>query len=338
MYRQIFTADERLSDEALLYMASNPNTLSRALTAKRDKPWITYSGSFQILAEDKEATVATVTADWIDWSTVEDRPKQNSLSNISIKWTRVVDEEFTTPVIAEFPRRHGPIIRNSRGDITSPEDLTHHEGGDIVEGVEAQWRGEAGLWKDMKVIFEAHSMGTLDDVTEAFIDRFKSNKGGTYSNRVLSSVVANTPEFKNTVKYVGEQLEAALKKVGMQIENIDVKDIPLQQSERPKFSGYKATGLTILLNDTETTQLHIEDFQIIDAKKGKWEATLGVKIIDHFGLNREDVLKFQSFGTKFWPPLVNPSGPGFSAWYLLQHLHGYKPFQTEIFIRARIGN
>ena len=339
-YRTIALFGETYSDEALAYMASNPDAMTRAITTKSAKSWITYSGLFQILAEDPESTVASVTEDWIDWSATSGNPAQVTPSDISIKWSQVLDRDFTTPVITSFDRRHGPIVRSpTTGEISSPEDLTRHEGGAILEGVEWPSRSERQLWDEMGSLLETFSMGRLDNVTEAFLERFKSNKGGTYTNTTLSSVVSESPEFKNTVNHVGERLNQLIKDSGFSATASGKFTFDVDQQFRPQF-GYdynKAMGLTILLNDTEATQIHLEDFQIIDAAKGKWEATLGIKIIDHFGLNRPDVLRYQFTGTEF-APLPNPTGLGFSAWFLLQHNYGYNPFQTEIFIRTRIGN
>ena len=39
---------------------------------------------------------------------------------------------------------------------------------------------------------------------------------------------------------------------------------------------------------------------------------------DHFGLDSLDMEKFYSYGS------------GFRAWFVLQHLFGYKPFLTKI--------
>lgn len=47
---------------------------------------------------------------------------------------------------------------------------------------------------------------------------------------------------------------------------------------------------------------------------GKYEVTLW----DHFGLDKPDLEKFYSYGA------------GFRAWFVLQHLWGYKPFLTKI--------
>lgn len=56
-------------------------------------------------------------------------------------------------------------------------------------------------------------------------------------------------------------------------------------------------------------------------------------IYDHFGLDKNDVLKYQSKGL-----LSDPfnAGIGFAAWWRLQHTRGYKPLRTMIVLNASI--
>lgn len=222
-YRTIALFGESYSDEALAYMATNPETMVDAIGAKAAKPWITYSGLFQILAEDPESTVASVTEDWIDWGAA-DSPAQVTPSSTKTKWTQVLDRDFTTPVIGQFDRRHGEIEYDPvTGEITSPEDLTRHKGdGPLIDGVEAPDRSEARLWYDMASLLEIHSYGDLDNVTEAFLEQFRSNKGGKYTSRTLSKAVSETPEFKNMVNYIGDLLNQQILDNNLSVEGIGV--------------------------------------------------------------------------------------------------------------------
>ena len=74
-------------------------------------------------------------------------------------------------------------------------------------------------------------------------------------------------------------------------------------------------GLKILINDTEYTEVQLNSFRM--NAKGNWSATVGVTIYDHFGLDKHDVLKYQSYHQ------------GFAAWYILQATC-YRPFVTKI--------
>jgi hypothetical protein len=57
-----------------------------------------------------------------------------------------------------------------------------------------------------------------------------------------------------------------------------------------------------------------------------YEATYEITLWDHFGLDLNDIRKFN-----FWA--------GFRAWFILQHLRGYKPFITKVqFEKTFTGN
>lgn len=55
-----------------------------------------------------------------------------------------------------------------------------------------------------------------------------------------------------------------------------------------------------------------------------WNATVTVKIYDNFGLDHDDVIKYQGVHH------------GFIGWYLLQHQRNYIPFETVVTVRVNI--
>ena len=74
-------------------------------------------------------------------------------------------------------------------------------------------------------------------------------------------------------------------------------------------------GETIALNDIWATEVILKEL-----KTEGDSCTVHYKVIlwDHFGLDLPDLEKFYSYGS------------GFRAWFVLQHLFGYKPFLTKI--------
>lgn len=80
--------------------------------------------------------------------------------------------------------------------------------------------------------------------------------------------------------------------------------------------------MQILINDTEYTEIQLDDFHI--DWDGKRIAIVSVAIHDHFGLDKEDVLSYQY------------SQVGFAAWWILQHKRAYVPFETIIHARKQI--
>jgi hypothetical protein len=69
------------------------------------------------------------------------------------------------------------------------------------------------------------------------------------------------------------------------------------------------------LNDIWATEIYLNQVTFNgDEYVAKYEVTLW----DHFGLDKPDMEKFYYYGN------------GFRAWFLLQHLQGYKPFLTKM--------
>lgn len=85
----------------------------------------------------------------------------------------------------------------------------------------------------------------------------------------------------------------------------------------------KTNGLTFAIHDTHSYKIFIDDYKLLC--NNKLNAKLRIEIYDHFGLDREDIEKF-----KLWA--------GFRAWYILQHVRGYKPFITQMIYNYEIKN
>lgn len=94
---------------------------------------------------------------------------------------------------------------------------------------------------------------------------------------------------------------------------------------RPIFGGnYNMFhGLTILINDTENTEIRLEKFETISGSN-KFFATVEITIIDHFGVDKNDALGKEYIHS------------GFTAWWLLQHKRGKVPFITKVVVRKTI--
>ena len=82
-------------------------------------------------------------------------------------------------------------------------------------------------------------------------------------------------------------------------------------------------GVGIALGDIWATEISILDYQLHN--DGSYKLTYQVTLLDHFGLNKEDL--------KWYFSLHSDIGNGFVSWFLLQHFHGYKPFITRIIFK-----
>ena len=175
----------------------------------------------------------------------------------------------------------------------------------------------------MDFLFNACAIfdGGLETVGDAFIERFRDRVGGDFHHSGLSASVMETNVMRNFIKKFGEELNLELEN-----SNGDINGISIALGDtRPIFSSiyHQFHGLKILLNDTEHTRVKLLNYTF-DQSTSEWEGDFYFEVIDHFGLDKADALKYQ-----WWHS-------GFAAWWILQHKRGYVPFRTVIRINARI--
>ncbi|MEO8174772.1 MAG: DUF3289 family protein, partial [Sediminibacterium sp.] len=221
------------------------------------------------------------------------------------------------------PNNNGRLIGRSpsRGNI---EDMQHGTNGDPTGIFPPYLLGltDNQLFNDMTRLVHMTSMGDLETVGDDMIQRFRNKTGGQYSNPTLNLRVSQSSALLNYLKIFGGKLKTALQASGGNINNISAIDL----TNRPVFNGLKNkfSGLQILINDTESTDIQLENFTI-DAS-GNWTAEVLVTIHDHFGVDKHDALAYQSSDT------------GFASWWLLQHTRDYVPFETVITVRKTISS
>lgn len=184
-------------------------------------------------------------------------------------------------------------------------------------------------------LIDFHSKGTLKEVGRSFVDKFLSEHGNLQNrdqcmatamfNDELSNVVRHTSEMRNFMKRFGELFNTKLQEkegnVNL-IPEIEMGDI------HPHFRSKAdlCNGLTIIINNTSQTRVWYDNGFVLDAE-GNWSADFFFEIVDHFGLDRTDLLSFQN------KPI---SGDGFASWWVLQHRDGYRPFITRITMYATL--
>lgn len=91
---------------------------------------------------------------------------------------------------------------------------------------------------------------------------------------------------------------------------------------RPIYNDNNYEGLKIMMNDTEYSRVFIHSYDYISKTK-EGQGMFYIEVFDHFGLDNEDLIKFQNS----WPAQI---GRGFVAWWVLQQLKGKKPFRTQM--------
>jgi hypothetical protein len=164
----------------------------------------------------------------------------------------------------------------------------------------------------------------LKDVGNKMINKFKTNTSTNnyFEDPVLNQRVSYSSNMINFLKEFGNELRNQLSSNGGNIDDISTIDMG---TVRPKFNSLynKFHGLQILINDTEYTEIELDNFSIDPITK-KWEAEVTVTIYDHFGLDKHDALTYQN------------NHSGFADWWLLQQTRGFVPFQTKVIVHKRI--
>lgn len=221
-----------------------------------------------------------------------------------------------------------------------------------IEGIRGLDRSEEECKEDFRsLLVLSNSFASLNmlSATQEFYNHFIDGDGSDYWNENLNNNIIALPEVENALKFFGDDFNS---RINSDFTFDDIS-IALSRGAKPKFTNYRFSGYTILLNATESASFRILDWNV-NQETGEWTAKVGVEIIDHFGLDRADIDEWQYKTWKYTGDFVTPQGQvsfehvyeypsvigdGFSAWYLLQHKFKNKPFRTVIRFTADIrGN
>lgn len=214
---------------------------------------------------------------------------------------------------------------------------------------------EGLLWNKFKdMVQDIFSSGKLEANILMMVDKMKQNKGGIYENSDLTDAILANPATssycQNVEDYIAEQLKTNFSKLDMAedkepyfalMKNGKIDHFYNVKNQRraklfnsPAYTWKKNwnifRGETIALNDIWATEVILKEVKFNgDDYTAKYEVTLW----DHFGLDIPDVDIILSQG-KVYAILA-----GFRAWFVLQHLWGYKPLLTRMnFTKEFSGN
>ncbi len=172
------------------------------------------------------------------------------------------------------------------------------------------------LFADMRLMCTTiFSMGALQTNILAMIDHFQANTGTNYSSTILTNAVGEHASTKRFKKNVQDEFARKMNETKGDASGLGPES--LTQMGTPHFNEWTDTagGLQIAINDVWAYDLNLESY---DRAGNNYEALIKINLHDHFGLDRPDVVK------------VYGNLAGFRAWYVLQHLRGYKPFIVDI--------
>jgi uncharacterized protein (TIGR03034 family) len=170
------------------------------------------------------------------------------------------------------------------------------------------------IFRDMATTF--FSVGELKDNIIKMIDHFKENTGTDYRNDVLNRAVKQHHSMLEFVRNVNTAFNKKLSNNFVQGDLTMIYNLPY--IHRPQFSDWLTDlweGLKIAVNDTMAYKVELLSYSIDDSKN--YSGKIKVTIFDDFGLDSEDIAE-----------KLPGKHPGFRAWFILQHIRGYKPFIT----------
>jgi hypothetical protein len=182
---------------------------------------------------------------------------------------------------------------------------------------------DSDLFANMRVLAFSTSVGDLGRNISKMIDKFESGTGGEYSDAGLTEMVRNHKAIIKFIQGVKDKFNDLLRK------KTDIKSsdrIPEYRLPHPKFDGYTTNllnGLKIAINDVWAYTVELVNFEMISTSS--YNFGIKITLFDHFGLDKPDLEKFSGLA-------------GFRAWFILQHIRGYKPFVTKIEFKTQNSN
>ena len=223
------------------------------------------------------------------------------------------------------------------------------------------------LFARMKNLAEWVSQGKLEANNINLIDTWRqqklSNPQQYYSDDRLTDAVFDASVTQDFVDQIKEIISNSIRSASGDLGKVSMKSTPNSKRnkvelKRPTFSSKidLINGLTFALNDTWGFRITLKSYSC-DIKKRKYWAIVSIEIYDHFGLDKEDVIKYGSLEKikSKYPVLLEISSQvtrlrnvtlnamtsygmtdlilqeaadGFCAWFILQYRRGYKPFVT----------
>ncbi|BAR50262.1 hypothetical protein TFKS16_2901 [Tannerella forsythia KS16] len=177
------------------------------------------------------------------------------------------------------------------------------------------------LFADMYMLASMGSLSGGGELLTALIGHFKDSTGTPFSNAYMDQKLKEHPSFHTFVyqkdKGVLDNLKKQLKKVLGNIKRVKLLQEGEIRSDRTKFNTLKdkLNGMTLAVDDTSAYEVYVDDYKL--TAPNTFSCNLRIIVYDNYGLDAEDVAKYGTIA-------------GFRAWYVLQHVRGYKPFLTKM--------
>ncbi len=227
-----------------------------------------------------------------------------------------------------------PVIARSKNRLNQ-EDTKENDGNPNTFGKEGKFYAESDddvALADMRKLINAGTVfadARMRSVAIQMYDQFKSKKGGDFHSPDLDNEIKDDERFKMFVQIFKLRFEGVLANNGGDIKSLINSPISIQDIV-PTFND-NATGLGITVDALNYTCIVLRKFTI--APDGKYVASIQVQMYDSFGLDTKDV---NNFGRNNVFKRVTFK-LGFIAWWILQHVKGYKHLDTQIYINETLS-
>lgn len=287
---------------------------------ERVKWLVRVDGRDELLSQRGETLELTIKPEWTgkDVTVMPYLRKPNE--EVSVKTTV---ERFPKSILfARSMKRPGKTLTGETAEDMLCADKTPEEVRRMHRLFGLQLKAsDKELFADMYMLASMGSLSGGGELLTALIGHFKDSTGTPFSNAYMDQKLKEHPSFHTFVyqkdKGVLDNLKKQLKKVLGNIKRVKLLQEGEIRSDRTKFNTLKdkLNGMTLAVDDTSAYEVYVDDYKL--TAPNTFSCNLRIIVYDNYGLDAEDVAKYGTIA-------------GFRAWYVLQHVRGYKPFLTKM--------
>lgn len=287
---------------------------------ERVKWLVRVDGRDELLSQRGETLELTIKPEWTgkDVTVMPYLRKPNE--EVSVKTTV---ERFPKSILfARSMKRPGKTLTGETAEDMLCADKTPEEVRRMHRLFGLQLKAsDKELFADMYMLASMGSLSGGGELLTALIGHFKDSTGTPFSNAYMNQKLKEHPSFHTFVyqkdKGVLDNLKKQLKKVLGNIKRVKLLQEGEIRSDRTKFNTLKdkLNGMTLAVDDTSAYEVYVDDYKL--TAPNTFSCNLRIIVYDNYGLDAEDVAKYGTIA-------------GFRAWYVLQHVRGYKPFLTKM--------
>lgn len=313
--------DTALPTHTVKYSVTGYNLATIGASDRERVKWLVrVDGRDELLSQRGETLELTIKPEWTgkDVTVMPYLRKPNE--EVSVKTTV---ERFPKSILfARSMKRPGKTLTGETAEDMLCADKTPEEVRRMHRLFGLQLKAsDKELFADMYMLAGMGSLSGGGELLTALIGHFKGSTGTPFSNAYMDQKLKEHPSFHTFVyqkdKGVLDNLKKQLKKVLGNIKRVKLLQEGEIRSDRTKFNTLKdkLNGMTLAVDDTSAYEVYVDDYKL--TAPNTFNCNLRIIVYDNYGLDAADIAKYGTIA-------------GFRAWYVLQHVRGYKPFLTKM--------